>query len=639
MSSTHRPVLRGTSYTCLDCGLFLRDARTGSRLRQLRESEWAEDKNIRIKIGAIERRYTDDPDLAKRLTDNPKEVVAQYKLADKFNDFLMNPQARPDLQTPEAQHFLQVLQNGGYVNDKTDPMTPWLTREWKKGRIFVPPPEANSNTLRFDGGPEYAYPHPTDPGVELQQHRLTPDQLNHWADWYRSGHPSRQGADIMQMQTPQLHKTIKDWDLDMREKAKGQAETRGDVEHSYPDGWTVQRLTTPQQLKEEGDKMGHCVGGYTGAVQDGRSLIYSLRDHHNEPHATWEVTPRWYRHDDGKLYNHPESEELARAQADPEEGTMVQVQGKANEAPIPEYQQRIKDYFEHKFPDYGSRPNWEDRAIDDLDYLDPDYTEYHAGDYGLNTPAQHFDWDEIVSNMAPDGYTNYAGPDDAVEHALNAGELSDLERATERWGNAAREDHKDNFDDWFSYIDVDQYDMLEPELEDFAVEDPDYPEGYGYDVDAYDEALDKWEKDRDEWIRNQREGAEESAWEQTDEFDKLSEWEDEIAIARRYPRRQQQEKEHTSKTKPAHQHWSTGERCNCNFTRHLEPREASIPTCETCGDPLEHGKCKRCDWGGWSNSPDLTKNPGDPTKELKPGIQASWREIRWSDPAVAESLP
>ena len=288
--ATHRPVLKGTSYVCLDCGDFLRDVRTGSQLRQLRNSEWGQEEGIRLKIAAIERRYVDDPDLAQRLaTEDLKEVISQFKLADKFNDFLMNPQARPDLQTPEAQEFLTGLQQGGYVNTKTDELTPWLTREWKKGRI-----QSGAGGLRFDAGPDYEHQivNPTAQTDETTTfHRLTPDQLNHWADWYRSNHPSRQGVDIMQMQAPQLHQTIKDWDADMREKARGQAQTRGDIEHSYPDGWSVQRLTTPQQLKEEGEKMGHCVGGYAQAVQNGRSLIYSLRDHQNEPHATWEIVP------------------------------------------------------------------------------------------------------------------------------------------------------------------------------------------------------------------------------------------------------------------------------------------------------------------------------------------------------------
>lgn len=43
------------------------------------------------------------------------------------------------------------------------------------------------------------------------------------------------------------------------------------------------------QLKYEGDTMGHCVGGYCDDVLSGRSRIFSLRDAKGEPHVTVEV--------------------------------------------------------------------------------------------------------------------------------------------------------------------------------------------------------------------------------------------------------------------------------------------------------------------------------------------------------------
>lgn len=55
-------------------------------------------------------------------------------------------------------------------------------------------------------------------------------------------------------------------------------------------------------------------------------------------------------------------------------------------------------------------------------------------------------------------------------------------------------------------------------------------------------------------------------------------------------------------------------------------------TCPTCGDPLEHGQCKRCDWGQWSNAMGPgDQNPTDPTKETHPGIQASTQSRRWAE--------
>jgi ribosomal protein S18 acetylase RimI-like enzyme len=47
-------------------------------------------------------------------------------------------------------------------------------------------------------------------------------------------------------------------------------------------------------LKYEGDTMGHCVGGYTPDVIEGRSRIFSLRDAKGEPHVTIETQPNQY---------------------------------------------------------------------------------------------------------------------------------------------------------------------------------------------------------------------------------------------------------------------------------------------------------------------------------------------------------
>jgi hypothetical protein len=42
---------------------------------------------------------------------------------------------------------------------------------------------------------------------------------------------------------------------------------------------------------------------------------------------------------------------------------------------------------------------------------------------------------------------------------------------------------------------------------------------------------------------------------------------------------------------------------------------------EVSGDPLQGGKCKRYDWGGWSDAIG-TENPMDPTRDIKPAMQS-----------------
>jgi len=53
-------------------------------------------------------------------------------------------------------------------------------------------------------------------------------------------------------------------------------------------GWTIQEVRSENDLAAEGNKAGHCVGGYCQDVDSGRVRIFSLRDPKNEPHVTME---------------------------------------------------------------------------------------------------------------------------------------------------------------------------------------------------------------------------------------------------------------------------------------------------------------------------------------------------------------
>lgn len=79
-------------------------------------------------------------------------------------------------------------------------------------------------------------------------------------------------------------------------------------------------LLNPDDLKQEGKLMSHCVGGfdYKVKVNKGYSLLISLRDENNEPHVTIEV--------DTKTCN------------------VVQMYGKANSSPKKEYLKMIAEF-------------------------------------------------------------------------------------------------------------------------------------------------------------------------------------------------------------------------------------------------------------------------------------------------------
>lgn len=105
------------------------------------------------------------------------------------------------------------------------------------------------------------------------------------------------------------------------------------------------------QLKYEGDIMGHCVGNYCPDVMEGRSRIFSLRNKKTgEPHVTVEVQP-YSKHDsdfvfyelEDKLGRRPTQEEWDAAMAQ-KEPKIVQIKGKGNRAPTEEYLPFVQDF-------------------------------------------------------------------------------------------------------------------------------------------------------------------------------------------------------------------------------------------------------------------------------------------------------
>lgn len=117
----------------------------------------------------------------------------------------------------------------------------------------------------------------------------------------------------------------------------------------FDDGMFMAKLVTDKALKAEGAMMGHCVGGYWGRVQTGKTAIYSLRDSQGFPHVTIEMsqTPE-VRLSDGTT---------VRVGARPRPGVnylhvtdsnwvAVQVRGKQNKKPVKKYLTKIVEWFD-----------------------------------------------------------------------------------------------------------------------------------------------------------------------------------------------------------------------------------------------------------------------------------------------------
>ena len=65
----------------------------------------------------------------------------------------------------------------------------------------------------------------------------------------------------------------------------------GEVIYQFDDGWSIHRLMTDQQLEDEGNTLGHCVGDYCDVVDSGDVIIWSLRDAKSRPRVTIEWDP------------------------------------------------------------------------------------------------------------------------------------------------------------------------------------------------------------------------------------------------------------------------------------------------------------------------------------------------------------
>lgn len=100
------------------------------------------------------------------------------------------------------------------------------------------------------------------------------------------------------------------------------AEGDEELVHEFDDGWYVVRLTSPRSLDRESGEMQHCIGqgGYDAKVVDRLNYAYySLRSPFGKAHATMEVSVP--------------------------EGMPMQLQGKQNEEPIPEYFDRMLEFM------------------------------------------------------------------------------------------------------------------------------------------------------------------------------------------------------------------------------------------------------------------------------------------------------
>lgn len=181
-------------------------------------------------------------------------------------DWLMD---RPDMQTPEAQDFLNDL---SVHFPKHDPLYPWMVREWRKQRLF---PSAHSYVT--SGTQNYPFSYIDDNGTKQGLEDADLEMLQNWMKYKKQ---AKSGVDIMQHPISHVLPEASRWDA-------GGELVHEDYDHN------IYHLRNKRDLRVEGRRMNHCIGSngmsYINNLEDGSGLYYSVRDKSNNPLGTLEL--------------------------------------------------------------------------------------------------------------------------------------------------------------------------------------------------------------------------------------------------------------------------------------------------------------------------------------------------------------
>ena len=132
------------------------------------------------------------------------------------------------------------------------------------------------------------------------------------------------------------------------------------IRNSYTED--IAHAATPEEawltgrLAEEGNVLGHCVGGYCDAVASGESRIFSLKDGKGRSHATVEVE------------SGGPAGEVRPGETLPD--SIVQIKGKGNLAPVAKYLPYVQDFV--RSGKWGEVGDLENTGLRDVATLDRD---------------------------------------------------------------------------------------------------------------------------------------------------------------------------------------------------------------------------------------------------------------------------
>jgi len=243
-------------------------------------------------------------------------------------------------------------------------------------------------------------------------------------------------------------------------------------------GWTIQKVSTENDLETEGNRMNHCVGSYYDQVKTGETIIYSLRDPKNEPHITMEAEINLRRPDDADHF--------------------MQIFGHSNSEPKDEYKNMIRYWVKSQ----ENRPSYEETydqwsnlssysGFGEMEKILETLSENgNEDEYGFETDDNISFWHVITDLINQDSKHNrdmsYNGalsvfPHLIVSAAIKLGPkaITDLEVSLDDISEKANEELDNN---WY----YEPYSENMPKIEDYE------------DEKMYDEAMEKFWEDEAE---------------------------------------------------------------------------------------------------------------------------------------------
>lgn len=290
-------------------------------------------QNIGAQPDVIQFVVSQPEDVAKRLVNEVRKnnQITVDQLAQLTQNLSKKQKYEPTrMELAMANHYEHI-----------SGMAQWLLLVLKKhrGKRTEMPPVANFPPYEF----LYTFPElgETQPGM-LNGVDWLIRELNQIADWVRNTQ-----AQIASFDLAGAKAASDQWHEEQAAQGAGQGYEEKNVVFTLSNGWTIQQVRTANDLQVEGNLMGHCVGSYCKYVERGSSHIYSLRDPKNQPHVTIEVEGAGSDASPAEKDDDPlEVTKRHRGKI-----SIVQIQGKENKEPIPEYKAMIKEWFAALGPD------------------------------------------------------------------------------------------------------------------------------------------------------------------------------------------------------------------------------------------------------------------------------------------------